>query len=342
MNLWWIIRTEFRRIFRSRIGRAAIAAGIVIPLLYSSLYLYAFWDPYNSMDKFPVALVNQDIGAVNDGKQVNFGKEIVDNVLEEKKFDWQVVSAEDAKAGLEGDKYYLMVTIPPTFSQDALSVKDDNPHRAAIQFTANEGKNYVASTISTRLETALREEVGNKFSKEYFDNLFDVIGDAGNGLSKAADGATKLSNGAKDLHSGTVTVHDKLNELSTGAQKTSTGATQVADGNKQIVGAIAQVNGGVAQAKTGANKLQAGANSISSGSNQLLAGLTKSASGAHQLHDQLSGSLSGFDQLQGGLTQMQGVLGSLSSATPTTQDPSKMTAVQLLTLVEQQYHLEND
>src|SRR3569833_3113786 len=60
MNTFWIFRTELRRLFRSRIGRAALIVGLIIPLLYSSLYLYAFWDPYKQMDQFPVALVYQD------------------------------------------------------------------------------------------------------------------------------------------------------------------------------------------------------------------------------------------------------------------------------------------
>ena len=71
------------------------------------------------------------------------------------------------------------------------SVEGDQPHRAEIIFSPNEGKNYIASTITSRLQTQLREEVGNKFSEEYFKGIFDVIGDAGNGLSKAADGATR-------------------------------------------------------------------------------------------------------------------------------------------------------
>jgi putative membrane protein len=338
MNLWWIIRTEFRRIFRSKIGRAAIAAGIVIPLLYSSLYLYAFWDPYNNMDKFPVALVNQDQGGVKDGQPVNYGKDLVDQVVKDRKFDWEVVSAAGAKAGLEGDKYYLMVTIPPSFSKDALSVTGDTPHRAELQFTPNEGKNYVASTISTRLETALREEVGNNFSKEYFNGIFNVIGDAGNGLSKAADGANQLANGARDLHTGTVQVHDGAVQLNTGAQQASSGAAQVADGNKQLAGKIVDVHNGIAQSEAGAVKLQTGANSIITGDQKLVSGLQSSSTGAHQLYQSLNGSLSGFDQLKGGLTTMQGVLGSLNAATPTTQDPSQMTAVQLLTLVQQKYH----
>ena len=64
MNVFWIFRTEFRRLLRSRIGRAAVIVGMIIPLLYSGLYLYAFWDPYEQSDQFPVAVVNLDRGTM--------------------------------------------------------------------------------------------------------------------------------------------------------------------------------------------------------------------------------------------------------------------------------------
>ena len=34
----------------------SILAVMFIPMLYSSIYLGAFWDPYNKLDNVPVAL----------------------------------------------------------------------------------------------------------------------------------------------------------------------------------------------------------------------------------------------------------------------------------------------
>ncbi|MDF2540219.1 MAG: yhgE [Herbinix sp.] len=41
-----------------------VAAIIIIPLLYSYFYLGAFWDPYSRLKSLPVAVVNNDIGAM--------------------------------------------------------------------------------------------------------------------------------------------------------------------------------------------------------------------------------------------------------------------------------------
>lgn len=326
MNIFWIFRTEFRRLLRSRIGRAAIVVGMIIPLLYSGLYLYAFWDPYEQLDEFPVALVNQDKG--------EYGQELVDELLKERKFGFEVVDEATAKEGLEGDRYYLTITIPPTFSDDVNSVEGDNPTRAKLLFTPNEGKNYIASTITSRLELQLREEVGNKFSEEYLKGIFDVIGDAGNGLSKAADGANKLADGANDLAQGN---HD----LADGTRKADDGARQVADGSAKLADGAGQISGGVSKAHDGAGALAQGAKEIASGSQQLSTGLTTSTAGVRQVRDGLQGSLPNTDRLQAGLLQMQGMLGK-SAGQPSSQDPSQWTVQEMLGYLGQKYDLSQD
>ena len=42
--------------------RLAVAAMLLVPLLYGALYLWAFWDPTGHLDAMPVALVNADAG----------------------------------------------------------------------------------------------------------------------------------------------------------------------------------------------------------------------------------------------------------------------------------------
>ena len=41
---------------------------LFIPVLYSGLFLNAFWDPYGKMNELPVAVVNTDQGAVYNDK----------------------------------------------------------------------------------------------------------------------------------------------------------------------------------------------------------------------------------------------------------------------------------
>ncbi|KEO83032.1 YhgE/Pip domain-containing protein [Tumebacillus flagellatus] len=354
MNTFWIFRTEMRRLLRSRLGRAAMVVGIIIPLLYSGLYLYAFWDPYNQMEQYPVALVNLDQGGTKDGKHVAYGQDLVDELVKDHAVGWKVVSEEEANRGLEGEGYYLKVTIPSTFTEDALSVTGDNPKHAVIQFTQNEGKNYIASTISKRLETSLREEVGNKFSKEYIKGIFDIIGDAGDGLSKAADGANKLADGAGQTHDGAVKLNDGINDahsgaakladgakqVADGAAKASTGSAQVASGNQQMHEALQQADGGAAKLQSGANSLQSGLGQLSQGAAQLAPGLQSANDGLKKIQSGLTSAGEQTAQLQGGLQQMQGALGTVDASGNLTG--ANDSALSLLDSLAKQYGFASD
>ncbi|TCP53787.1 putative membrane protein [Tumebacillus sp. BK434] len=326
MNVFWIFRTEFRRLLRSRIGRAAVVVGMIIPLLYSGLYLYAFWDPYKQLDQFPVAIVNQDRG--------EYGQDLVDELLKDRKFGFEVVDAKTAQAGLEGDRYYLTMTIPPTFSDDVRSVEGDDPHRAKLQFTPNEGKNYIASTITSRLESELRETLGNKFSEEYFKGIFDVIGDAGNGISKAADGANKLASGAADLATGN-------RDLANGTKEVDSGTHQVADGNAKLADGANKIAAGINDAYSGSAAVAEGAKKLADGSGQLIAGLDKASAGVNQVQAGLQASLPKTEQLQAGLAQMQGTLGT-AAGQPSSADPRQWTVQQSLAYLGKQYGMEQD
>ena len=51
---------ELKRLVSARPFRLALAVVCLVPLLYGVLYLWAFWDPYQRLDKLPVALVVED------------------------------------------------------------------------------------------------------------------------------------------------------------------------------------------------------------------------------------------------------------------------------------------
>ena len=76
MNFLRIAKEDIKGILKNRFIRVSIVAIIVVPLLYSLLYLYAFWDPYSRLESLHVAVVNKDNGTVMDGKEVNYGKDI--------------------------------------------------------------------------------------------------------------------------------------------------------------------------------------------------------------------------------------------------------------------------
>ena len=94
---------------------------MLLPLVYGALYLWAFWDPFGHVNKLPVALVNSDRGASVSGQQFNAGDEIAKSLTADRSLDWQVVSPQEARSGVDHGKYYFMLELPPDFSEAVAS-----------------------------------------------------------------------------------------------------------------------------------------------------------------------------------------------------------------------------
>jgi len=103
---------ELRRYRRGPLGRAAVVAMVLLPLLYGCVYLVAFWNPYNNLSALPVAVVNQDQPVTASGKQVDVGNQLTTTLVNGKQFDWTVTDAATASSGLDNGTYYMVLTIP--------------------------------------------------------------------------------------------------------------------------------------------------------------------------------------------------------------------------------------
>ena len=72
----------------------AMAAIVLIPTIYTTLFLGSMWDPYGNVDQLPVAVVNND-------KELAVGDELVDKLRENDQLDFHFVSADKAEKGIE-------------------------------------------------------------------------------------------------------------------------------------------------------------------------------------------------------------------------------------------------
>ena len=97
--------SELRRFRRGRLPRLAVAAMLLVPLLYGALYLWAFWSPTSHVDRLPVALVNSDTGATRpDGTHLTAGSDLTDQLTDAQALDWHLTDPADAAAGVrDGD-----------------------------------------------------------------------------------------------------------------------------------------------------------------------------------------------------------------------------------------------
>lgn len=274
--------------------RLAVILGIIIiPLLYSYLYLGAFWDPYSRLDTLPVAVVNTDEGAVISDKDRNLGDELIASLNEDGSLHFITTTADDAKAGTADSKYYATLSIPSDFSKDIASAETASKTAATLTFSANEKRNYLASQILKSAVTQVEEKLRGKVDSEIVQNLADQLAGVpdslstlSDGLGQLSDGAASLSSGTSDLSSGTKTFADKMNTY-------AAGVSDAADGSASLSTGAASLNSGIDSLLQGAKKLSASTQNI----DQISSGAASLAAGASTFNSSLSGYITGVDTL---------------------------------------------
>ncbi|WP_369211560.1 YhgE/Pip family protein [Streptomyces flavofungini] len=245
---------ELRRFGRGRLPRAALAALLLLPLLYGALYLCSFWDPYGRLDRIPVALVNEDKGASAQGKKLDAGDSIVRGLRDSKTFDWREVSDDEARRGVEDGTYYLSLTMPSDFSKRIASSSGSSPETGALRVRTNDANNYIVGQISRTVFSEVRSAASNKASRSFLDKIFISFSDIHGATQKAADGADKLDGGigkakkgSKDLAKGLGDAKDGSGDLAAGVKKLHKGAGDLKDGSRKVADGTgrlaAKVNG---------------------------------------------------------------------------------------------------
>lgn len=312
-----------------------IAAVIILPLLYSYFYLGAFWDPYSRLEQLPVAVVNNDTGAVINGEDRNVGQELCDQLTEAADLKFVFTDEATARKGTEGDDYYAFVLIPGNFSADIASASTADKHTASITFSSNEKRNYLASQILSRAVLEIEESVRDKVNSEIVTKLANTIQEVPDqmtelqdGLSQLQEGSGQLSDGTKDLADGTRTFSDKLREYQLGITKLKDGSDQLYNGTKDLKEGtrtfsdkLQAYQTGVSSLTTGAGTLTTGASSLDSGITALLDGAEKLASSTEDIGQLTAGAqalASGAKELNTGLTQYTAGVDALISSVNST------------------------
>ncbi|HFK1528802.1 TPA: YhgE/Pip family protein [Bacillus cereus] len=302
-----LLRKEFTEIIKSKKILIPIIAVLFVPILYAGMFLWAFWDPYKQLDDLPVAVVNLDKGAVFDGKPIEVGKGLVDNLKDNKSFKWEFVSEKEAKKGMEGRKYYMLVRIPDDFSSNATTLLKDDPKPLNLEYIPNESLNFLSSQIGGTAIEKIKGEVASTLTKTYAEKMFDSIQDVSKGLADGAEGANKLHDGSSELHDGSSKVTDGLHtlqgksgEMKDGVQKLADGSNKLVDGSGKVTNGLNTLNSKTGEMQTGIGKLQDGSQKVTAGLNTLVNKSGELKTGTNEL-------AAGMEQLVGGQSQLEGV-----------------------------------
>ncbi|MGY3725525.1 putative membrane protein [Granulicatella balaenopterae] len=174
-NALYIFRRDIKRILKNKVALIVIGGVCIIPSLYAWFNIAANMDPYANTDKIKVAIVNNDTEVTESGISVNAGKEIVDNLKENKKLDWQFVEEEVGIDGVKSGKYYAAIVIQEDFSKSLLSITSGDTNEPSLIYYVNEKKNAIAPKITSTGATTIQEQINENFSSVAAKSVSDIV-----------------------------------------------------------------------------------------------------------------------------------------------------------------------
>lgn len=300
-----LLKEEIAAVFRNRKLLIPLIAVLFIPILYSGMFLWAFWDPYDHLKDLPVAIVNEDDGATYEGKELHLGDDLVDKLKESQDFHFKFVDRTVANDDLENQKYYMIVEIPDNFSKNATTLLDENPEKLSLTYIPNEGYNFLAAQIGGTAIEKIKASLSAKVTETYAESMFDKVGELADGMTKASEGANDLSTGTAELLAGTSNFHEKLTQFSNGTEKFSEGMTSATNGTIALNKGASDLSAGLGQLTNGQTELVTASKRIQSGLGSLNKGITDVNTGLETVNDKVPALIGGTSELMKGAATLE-------------------------------------
>lgn len=208
LRFFW---SELMGVIRSKDVLVPVLGLLVIPLLYSGVYLVANWDPYSNVKNMPVAVVNEDRPVTYEGKEIAIGRELIEKLHSNDAVDFHFVSRKEGERGLSENKYYLLIIVPEQMSHNATTILDAHPKPMNLIYKENSSYNFLSGQISDKVVQSIKSELSQKVTETYVEQMFNAIDTVAEGLGAASEGAGKIEDGLSQLGDGIEMFRDELN-----------------------------------------------------------------------------------------------------------------------------------
>ena len=283
-----VLRDAFATARRNPLTYVGLVAVPLIAALFGLLYVNVFMDPYEKMRELPVAVVNLDEGVPVDDAWKNYGAELVEAIQEDDSALWTTEGPELIESGIENSEYYMAVVIPADFSERVAAGQTSSPETARITFFSNMRKNFMLSTLSSKMEMALHETVNAKIGAQYGEALAEGLYDAKEGFSDAVDGAGQLKDGTSELTAGASALSGGAGELASGSGELAGGLNELdrrLNGSSGItlMEAASSVETGAKELKEGIGAAKEASSAVAAGAQSVNSGLADAEDAARNL-----------------------------------------------------------
>ncbi|MFJ3490808.1 YhgE/Pip domain-containing protein [Leifsonia aquatica] len=169
-------------------------------------------------------------------------------------FDWVLTNDAEAGDGLTSGRYAAVVTIPSSFSANALSFSGPAAQAKQASITVRTGA--AVALLDPALTAAITQTataaLGRQLTVQYLGNVYQGFNTINTQIGGAASGAASLASGADTLAQGTQQLAAGAASLATGAQSVDAGAQSLASGLSALSDQTASLPAQSAQLARGA------------------------------------------------------------------------------------------
>lgn len=330
-----LFQKELLAIFKNKKLLIPIIAVLFIPVLYSGMFLWAFWDPYDHLKDLPVAIVDNDKGAKFESENLLLGKDLVKKLKESNDFHFIFVDKKNGQKGLQDQKYYMLIEIPENFSENATTLMENNPQKLELIYKPNEGYNFLSAQIGSTAIERIKASLSEKITETYSEAIFDKIRDVSSGLTDASDGSSKLYEGILRLKTGSSDLESGLIKLAEKSIEFNEGVSKIDLGSKDLTTGAARLSEGMNLLDSNYQKLEGASSQLVQGSSKLEEGFQAAVKGIEQLESKTPALITGTQQLEGGASQLSSSLSEWQTGAMATADGAQKVSDGLVALNQQ-------
>ena len=179
-NIWTIYKEDLKRIFTNYAALIVILALCILPSLYAWFNIKASWDPYGQQatSQIKIGVINNDKGTELNGKAINIGDQVIDQLKENDLMGWQFVDEAEGERALEEGTFYATITIPDNFSKDITSLVTSDVKKGQMIYRVNEKINAIAPKLTSKGATGVQENI----NQTIVETVSGILFEAGKGL----------------------------------------------------------------------------------------------------------------------------------------------------------------
>ncbi len=193
-NVLELYHLDWKRIYKNKLTLLLMLALMFIPSLYAWFNIAALWDPYSNTSDIKIAVYSDDKTATVMDKEVNIGKDIVENLKDNHNMGWQFVdSKEELDKGVKSGKYYAGIYMPKNFSENLLSFVKGDIKNPEIEYSVNQKINAIAPKISDKGASTIKDTISDEFIATVSKTLMETLNEVGFNLDSNLPSIKKIT-----------------------------------------------------------------------------------------------------------------------------------------------------